>query len=362
LGYEIDFLAVGEGERSGDAIALRVWRPGDQNQQGVIVIDGGTKESGQALIDHIKTFYKTTRVDLAIATHSDSDHTSGLTEVIEQLTVDRLWMHLPWNHARQIDDLFKDPRVSADSLKMTLRKSLESARELENLAKKKNIPIVEPFSDSVNNNSFLYVLSPSAKYYESLLPYFRGTPEAKVEPGRFQRAITAAAEAVKRVAENWGFETLADPAENETSAENNSSVVLLMKHDDRLFLFTADAGVPALTEAANCADGLGVDLRTLTFIQVPHHGSRHNVGPTILDRILGPKKTTQTFDKTAYISAAKDGEPNHPAKKVINAFKRRGAEVYVTQGESKRHGSDDAPPRQNWSRAVPLPFYDQVDE
>lgn len=52
MGYEIDFLAVGEGERSGDAIALRVWRPGNLDRQAVIVIDGGTKETGQFPFGH----------------------------------------------------------------------------------------------------------------------------------------------------------------------------------------------------------------------------------------------------------------------------------------------------------------------
>jgi beta-lactamase superfamily II metal-dependent hydrolase len=362
MGYEIDFLPVGEGERSGDAIALRLWRTGVPNQQAVIVIDGGTKETGQELVDHIKKFYSTTRVDLVIASHSDSDHTSGLTEVLEQLSVKRLWMHLPWKHASQIEDLFRDPRVSADSVKAALRKSLENARELEALATKKNISIVEPFSNSVNGSGPLFVLSPSTKYYESLLPYFRGTPEAKEEPGRFQRTVTAAAEAIKRLAENWGVETLTDPKENETSAENNSSVVLLVKSDDWESLFTADAGVPALTEAANYADASGIDLKKLTFVQVPHHGSKHNVGPAVLNRILGVKKAAQSFDKTSYVSAAKDGEPKHPAKKVVNAFKRRGAEVYVTQGKQICHFSKDAPARKDWVNAVSLPFFDQVDE
>lgn len=362
MGYEIDFLPVGEGERSGDAIALRLWRSGNLSQQAVIVIDGGTKETGQKLVDHIKSFYGTARVDLVIASHSDSDHASGLTEIVEQLSVQQLWMHLPWKHSDEIDHLFKDPRVSADSVKVALRKSLDAARELETLARKKDIPIIEPFSDSVNNNNALYVLSPSTAFYESLLPYFRGTPEAKVEPGKFQKAITGVAEAVKRLAESWGFETLADPEENETSAENNSSVVLLIKHDDQQFLFTADAGVPALTQAVNYASGQGLDIKKLNFVQVPHHGSKHNVGPTILNQLLGPKKPEQIFEKTAFVSAAKDGEPNHPAKKVINAFKRRGAEVYVTQGLNKRHGSNDAPNREGWTKAIPLPFYNLVEE
>lgn len=361
MGYEIDFLAVGEGERSGDAIAMRLWKPGASDQPAVIVIDGGTKDSGQNLVDHIKKHYNTASVDLVIASHSDSDHTSGLTEVLEQLTVKRLWMHLPWKHAAQIEDLFKDSRVSTDSVKAALRKSLENARELEGLAKKKNIPITEPFSDSVNGNSPLVVLSPSTKYYEGLLPYFRGTPEPKEEPGRFQRAVTAAAEAIKRLAENWGLETLADPGENESSAENNSSVVLLVKWDEKQFLFTADAAVPALTEAVNYAQASGIDLRTSSFIQIPHHGSKHNVGPSILNRVLGPKKVDQNFNKTAFASAAKDGEPKHPAKKVINAFQRRGVQTFATQGVSLVHRSGDAPERE-WGNATPLPFYPQVEE
>ncbi len=302
MGYEIDFLAVGDGERSGDAIALRIWGTGVSNQQAVIVIDGGTKESGQKLVDHIKKYYNTNRVDLVVASHSDSDHTSGLTEVLKQLSVQGLWMHLPWKHAAQIEDLFKDPRVSADSVRAALRKSLENARELEALARANKIPVAEPFSDTVNGNGLLYVLSPSTKYYESLLPYFRGTPEPKEEPGRFQKAVTAAAEAIKRLAENWGFETLSDPEENGTSAENNSSVILLLKFDDQQFLFTADAGVPALTRAADYAEANAIDLKSVNFIQLPHHGSKHNVGPSILNRILGPKIPAESFVKTAYVS------------------------------------------------------------
>lgn len=52
-GYEIDFLPVGNGERSGDAIAIRY---GSQDNYKIMVYDGGTKESGQALVDHIKKY------------------------------------------------------------------------------------------------------------------------------------------------------------------------------------------------------------------------------------------------------------------------------------------------------------------
>ena len=76
VGYEIDFLPVGNGDKSGDAIAIRY---GTQGNYKVMVVDGGTKESGQALVEHIKKYYKTDYVDYVVNTHPDQDHASGLT-------------------------------------------------------------------------------------------------------------------------------------------------------------------------------------------------------------------------------------------------------------------------------------------
>ncbi len=64
MAYEIDFLPVGEGERSGDAIALRIGDLSARDKQLVLVIDGGTKESGEELVKHIKQYYQTDHVDL----------------------------------------------------------------------------------------------------------------------------------------------------------------------------------------------------------------------------------------------------------------------------------------------------------
>ena len=55
MGFEIDFLPVGEGEKSGDAIALRYGNlSGTRSEQTVLVVDGGTLDSGAALVDHVK--------------------------------------------------------------------------------------------------------------------------------------------------------------------------------------------------------------------------------------------------------------------------------------------------------------------
>lgn len=53
-GIEIDFLPVGDGEHSGDAIAVR-WR--EDGQYKIMIYDGGTKAYGAALVEHVKTHY-----------------------------------------------------------------------------------------------------------------------------------------------------------------------------------------------------------------------------------------------------------------------------------------------------------------
>ncbi len=52
--FEVDFLAVGKESQSGDAIALRYGDFADRDSYRIVVIDGGVKETGTELVDHIK--------------------------------------------------------------------------------------------------------------------------------------------------------------------------------------------------------------------------------------------------------------------------------------------------------------------
>ena len=97
--------------------------------------------------------------------------------------------------------------------------------------------------------------------------------------------------------------------------------------------------------------------------QVPHHGSKRNVGPTLLNRIVGPRLGSQptSTKMTVVVSASAEGAPKHPAKKVTNAYNRRGAKVLGTQGTSIRIPYD-APNRADYGPAAPIPFYTEVEE
>src|SRR5262249_43119985 len=216
--------------------------------------------AGERLVEHVKTYYQTELVDLVLSTHPDGDHASGLEVVLEKLKVGQLWMHRPWLHSADICDMFKDGTLTNDRLSAKMKKALTDAWDLEKIAKRKGIRITEPFSDGEANGQYqgITILGPSVRYYESLLPDFRDMPEVQEQvPSYFRRGLRAlceaAAEVVSKVAEGWGRETLQDPEDDATSAENNTSVVLLLQLDGKQLLFTGDAGVSALERAADLA-------------------------------------------------------------------------------------------------------------
>ncbi len=359
MSHEVDAM-VFVGEQSGDAFAVR-WGTTDGSRflsQRVVVIDGGFRETGSQLVEHIRTYYDTDKIDLVISTHPDADHVNGLAVVLEEMTIAHLAMHLPWSHTQDIASMFRDGRVTDESISGHLRASLQSARDLETLALERGVPITEPFAGVSLLGGEVTFAGPSIEHYENLLPGFRGTPEP-VEPAG---VLSRAAGVLRRVMESFGRETLTD--EGETSPENQSSAITVVEASPHKLLFTGDAGIEALTAAA---DTLGLDGTTasgFSLIQVPHHGSRHNVGPTVLDRIVGPRLATDTQLATAIVSAATNGAPRHPAKQVTNAFRRRGAHVIGAHqsGNKVCSSSDGTPPRPGWIPIDPLPMYDEVED
>lgn len=344
--YEIDFLAVGQGERSGDAIAVR-FGPELPFRQTVMIIDGGTRENGAELVKHLRTHYGTLRADFVLSTHPDMDHTSGLNVVLEELEVGTLLMHKPWDHAREVCGLLESP-MTPTGARRRLSEELCAARALAAIAERRNIPIVEPFAGLKTDDGTLTILGPTESEYQRLLTLMleesRNPVAAAVERGVFS---------VRRfLRETLALGSLTDPRPEDTSPMNNTSVLTLLTLGSERLLFTGDAGVGALTSAADLALERGIDLSSLSFLQVPHHGSRRNVGPTILRRIKAP---------VAYISAAKEA-PKHPSKLVTNELHRVNCCPYVTAGRGIRHSSPAAPPRAGWVSVAPYQFQEEVEE
>lgn len=166
--------------------------------------------------------------------------------------------------------------------------------------------------------------------------------------------------------ESWENERLRDGGI--TSASNESSIVLYgsFPNGERILL-TGDAGPRALSHAAREADRLRLPLQRFTFVQVPHHGSRANVGPAILDRLLGPKQPRGSAPRlVAFVSAPKD-DATHPRQMVLNAFMRRGTgiggrpEVGATQGQKIIHWGG-FPTRDAYTTLSGVAYDDRVED
>jgi len=360
-GYEIDLLAVGSGERSGDAICVRYGTPGNYR---VMIYDGGTRESGENLVRHVREHYGTNYVDFVVCSHPDADHASGLTTVLENMTVGALWMHRPWMYSEAIRQYFKDGRITDNSLTERLRGKLSAAYALEELAATRGIPVHEPYQGA--QIGAFHVMSPNKTWYvHTLIADFAKSPDSKgafssAENAWVRTMYAASKEMLAGVAESWGIETLREDVS--TSAENESSAVLVGEIGERKILLTGDAGIEALGVTASYAEARGISLpQTVKFIQVPHHGSRNNVSPSILDRLIGPRSYSPLSETslTAFVSAAKESK-THPRKAVVNGFLRRRAEVIATKGQSIRHHFKMGP-RDNWGAVQSLPFYQEVE-
>ncbi|HEU5156134.1 MAG TPA: hypothetical protein VFU43_04000 [Streptosporangiaceae bacterium] len=357
MGYEIDFLPVGDESSGGDAIALRYGNlHGPRSEQTVIVIDGGYIDDGEALVKHIRQYYETDTVDIAISTHPDQDHITGLKIVLEQMHVKQLLMHLPWKHSSAMAQA-KAVSFRTRALSEKLRASLQGAADLEEIAKEQDVPIIEPFAGVETSDGFFRILGPTEEYYRELLTEI-------IEPGSAQASQPSLGALLRQFARALVPETLYTETlreDGETTPRNNTSAVCLLTIDGRKALLTGDAGIPAISQVLDVLEGEGFQPGDLAFVQVPHHGSRRNVSPSLLNRLLGPKGQSGKVG-TAFVSAPKKNpEHKHPAKKTTNAFLRRGYPVHATQGSTKWHHYD-APGRADYSASTPIPLHEQVEE
>jgi len=118
-----------------------------------------------------------------------------------------------------------------------------------------------------------------------------------------------------------------------------------------------------LTEAADFAPLVGLNLPGIDKFQVPHHGSRRGVTSELLDRWLGPRlpHPLSTGQETfvGMISSALE-DKDHPRNAVVRAMYHRGGVVTATEGSTKCFGYNA--PYRGWGPAVPIAYpWDQEE-
>ncbi|RWO89567.1 hypothetical protein [Mesorhizobium sp.] len=351
--YEIDFLPVGDS--NGDAICIRYGS--DATGYRIHVVDGGYTDTGDTVINHIEKYYgNPTFINHVVLSHADNDHVTGLIKVMEHFDVGELWMNRPWLYAAEIVQNFHG-NYTAAGLEKAIRDAYPLLVEMESIALRKGTLIREAFAFTQIGE--FTVLAPSRQRYLTLIPEFNRTPPSYAKPVKgILGQLFEAAKSLARFFETWGNEKLEEnpPA---CTAANESSLVQLGNIDGRLLLLTADVGPIGLGEAADNAGFLAL-LRPPEVVQVPHHGSRRNVTPAVLNRWLGAPVPEGATRGAAFCSVGAN-KPEYPRKRVQNAFLRRGYGVVPTRDtwKSQNHLMPAKPGSVNVS---PEPFVSDYEE
>ncbi len=331
-GIEIDMLSLGDA----DSILFTHWVDGRYMR---VLIDGGNKGSAPGVRQFLRT-RGITHLQHVVCTHPHDDHAAGLVELLSDvtLTVDQMWVHRPRSHVNML--LVEHALNQTHGLRRAtvIRESLETVNALATICNVRQILMSEPFAGTQIGP--LTVVGPTVDYYTELVAQFADSSAIRASetlvsslPNQSlaEAFLEAMAPSVSTVLE----------ANPETEPENNSSVILAMKHDSGLHLFTGDAGAQALCRAAQ-----QYDLADCHWMQIPHHGSRRNITEPLIAHFR---------PKVAFVSAV--GNHKHPRRAVINGFKRVGTSVYSTHYPSEGHlwhHRGEVPSRTGYSSATAL--------
>jgi beta-lactamase superfamily II metal-dependent hydrolase len=332
-GLEIEMLNVGKA----DCILVSRWSKGAVTR---VLIDGGERHHARK----IKALLRkrgALHIQHVVCSHLHKDHAAGLVELVKDrdITFDCAWVHLPEKH---VDVALLQEALEAtagNKVSQFLTESLRTQKALVELLDEREIPIKEPFA--TGKIGFLTICGPRRAYYRNLLARFTDRKQLEmIEEQLAYREDGSVRSTARLIIDELLEEQFGLAAAPVTAPENDASTILGMSLGGETYLFTSDAGAEALTLAGN-----SYKLSGCAWMQIPHHGSRHNITQSLIDY----------FNPTiAFVSA--DGG-RHPHASVIAAFKGGGAIVYGTHHPSPAnlwHAVGNVPSRPEYSDAVPL--------
>jgi hypothetical protein len=267
--------------RHGDALWLEYGHPSSPHR---MLIDGGPRSrrlreilTGRLTeIDHL---------DLLVVTHIDADHISGILDIFEDPTVPlssrdiwfNAWQHLP------TDQLGAS---QGEALSGTIRRRrLPWNRDFDEKAvvtpDEGDLPAV-----TLPDGLVLTVLSPTRQALADLRPVWkREVEKAGLIPGKAAEQYAAQADLLGDA--RIDPEELAKvPYEDDRSEANGASIAMLAEFEGKALLLTGDAHGGILAAGLRrLARQRGVDRIRLDAFKLPHHGSKYNLSPDVLNLI-----------------------------------------------------------------------------
>lgn len=354
---EIDFHHIGS-KKSGDAISIRECI-GDQKT--IYVVDAGYQETGKKMAENIREYYnRPKKIDHVVVSHPDGDHAGGIRSILESFEIGTLWMLRPWNYAQDLIQYFPS-RNDVTRLTSHLKSLYPNIAALEDIATEKGIPLAEPFQGS-QIGSFT-VTSPTYEHFIDCVVNSKRTPDSMQGIKSLGEELAEVMKSIVAfVTAGWGAEKFSD---EETSTENEMSVVQYANILDKKVLLTADTGRKGLADTISFLSAINVPLPGIDKFQVPHHGSRRNINSELLDELVGPKLTVQPDESPRLFSAmisASDEDKDHPRNVVVRAIHHRGGFISINDSCGTRTLIGDAPKRPGWSALEQVPYPTEMED
>jgi len=287
---KITFLPVA----NGDGILLTF---NDYN----ILIDGGFSNTYNILKQHLITNQIKT-IDLAILTHSDSDHIGGIISLIKDSNfhIKNLWFN-SYDKLSQIfnngyKDNSKDISVGNESNEISFAKAKKLSELLDEQKKDYESIYIDKFENSkyyMGELAFTF-LSPSKS---KLLDLYENW---SIEDQKIARKESSALAKDKKTIEEYA--SFVGECKADNSVQNGSSIAFVLTYKENNYLFLADAHMDIVVDTLKSLGFNQQNKLYVDFIKLSHHGSNANICQDFLD-IVETKK---------YIISTNGKSHNHP--------------------------------------------------
>lgn len=249
------------------------------------------------------------QIDLAIVTHSDDDHISGMLKILSDSQLNKLVKKIWFNSEKTIDSFFKTNNTPTQKyiVSSVTNRTVKSSRIqyndlysiLDQDERWQRELIKVGMSETIDNLQ-ITVLSPTVEKLKKLNSYWPTQKQRTVKSSRkkeFDYDISYQ-DFVKNMPQ-FG---------EDTSPVNGASIALLLEWKGKKFLLLSDAHPSTVVRSLRqkYGDSLPIDVEIL---KVSHHGSSKNTSDDLLNAINC---------KNFIISANANKKHYHPSKEALS--------------------------------------------
>lgn len=285
---EVHFLRAS----NGDCFLLR------QNET-YILIDSGTPGTYNEL--RIK-LNKIKKIDLMVITHIDNDHIGGAIKLLENENDRKKIKKVFFNSGKSSEEDKRGIKVIESTDKKSFNQGVDFERKLielnlwnrEEITNKKEslkiddieIEILLPFKSNIEALN---------KNWDKILEEY----EEKIEKDKLKSGENKVYLDIEELIKNQ--------EKTKTSIVNESSIVLLIKAEDKKLLFTGDTSAYNLMKVLKKMGYSKTNPIKLDLFKVPHHGSKNNITKELIEMI----------DCKKYLISTNGISHGHPDKEAL---------------------------------------------